>query len=93
MIVGMEYKPGTRRIMVKQNERRLVFRSKLKKLREKRGLSQSKMALTIELETGIKVSAPLYEKWENKTRTVSADDAIAIADYFGINPKDLVMRK
>lgn len=56
----------------------------IKYLREKKGISQTKMAKDLRIDTST------IAKWENNTRQITLEWAIKLANYFDMNVGDFI---
>lgn len=64
-----------------------LFAERLKELREEKGISQR------ELARNLQVSSAIISKWENRLMQPTADNIIAVADYFNVCADYLLGRK
>ncbi|KSU30842.1 transcriptional regulator Cro/CI family [Lactococcus lactis subsp. lactis] len=64
-----------------------VFAERLKELRKGKGLTQQKVA------DSLNISQPNYRRWESGERSPSVETLIMLADYFDVSIDYLLGRK
>ena len=64
-----------------------VFAERLKELRKEKGLTQQKVA------DSLNISQPNYRRWESGERLPSVETLVMLADYFEVSIDYLLTRK
>lgn len=64
-----------------------VFAERLKELRKEKGLTQQKVA------DSLNISQPNYRRWESGERRPSVETLVMLADYFEVSIDYLLTRK
>ncbi|MDG4965498.1 helix-turn-helix domain-containing protein [Lactococcus lactis] len=64
-----------------------IFAERLKELRKGKGLTQQKVA------DSLNISQPNYRRWESGERSPSVETLIMLADYFDVSIDYLLGRK
>ena len=64
-----------------------VFAERLKELRKEKGLTQQKVA------DSLNISQPNYRRWESGERRPSVETLVMLADYFNVSTDYLLGRK
>lgn len=69
-----------------------VFTEKLKQAREAKGWTQEDLAEIFTLETGIRTSHSLVQKWEAGDRVVKLETLLALSKWLGVKVTELAKR-
>ncbi|WP_278228469.1 helix-turn-helix domain-containing protein [Lactococcus lactis] len=84
LIKGLNHLINRKENMKKNNQK---FAERLKELRKEKGLTQQKVA------DSLNISQPNYRRWEVGERSPSGETLIKLADYFDVSIDYLVGRK
>ena len=84
LIKGLNYLINRKENMKKNNQK---FAERLKELRKEKGLTQQKVA------DSLNISQPNYRRWESGERSPSGETLIMLADYFNVSTDYLLSRK